>query len=1073
MGVTCPRCGTGNSEGSKFCRECAAPMTAPSPAPPSPGPAATGSGIPPAPLDVTLPSPAGGEPITAGAGASDELPPGTTFAGRFRIIEMLGRGGMGQVYKAVDTKIGEKVALKIIRPDIAAEPGVVARFADEIRLARRIAHPNVCRMFDMGEEGGAPFIAMEYVPGEELRNVIRMTPSLSAGQTAHIGKQVAAGLAEAHRLGIIHRDLKPQNIMIDRDGAARIMDFGLARLVRADAGRTGRGVMVGTPDYISPEQADGAEIDARSDLYSLGVVLFEMATGRVPFPAATPLAAAVKHTTEAPPDPRTVRPGIPDDLAELILRLLDKDPARRVQTAAEVRDALEGIERGAPTVVPIMSHRATSLTGRVIGKRPAARIMAAAGTVVLVAAAAVFGVRLLRRGGAAAAPKVPNSIVVVGFENRTGNARYDHLRKAIPELIITNLENMGRFQVTTWERMQDLLRLSGKGEVAIIGPEEGFDICRREGVAAIVTGGFTKAGEIFAVDAKLLDAGTRRLLTSASARGEGENSILLTQIDTLSGQIARGLVPAGTGARPGGPATPVTDVTTTSMDAYAAFLRGRDGYERYRYNEASRDLERAVAIDPSFATAHYYLARIYRNLGDLEGTVEHFEAARAHAAKATEKERLWIEAGYAGYVERNGEKRVAILREAVGKFPREKTVWLDLGNAFYGNRRYEQAVASYRKALELDPSYGGALNQLAYCYLEMGRHDDAAACLRTYQRYYPGDVNPVDSLAEVDYSRGRIAEAEAGYRKVAAADPTFGADRRLAWMQALQEKYDDALGTLRAWAAREANGAERSGALVLSGLILHLIGRDRESREAVRAGREAAAASGAAGTADLVDVWLGFDRGDGAGCRAALRRLTASGSGGDAARVVLPIDPGLVESLIDLAEGKTAMAEARWAAAEKARALEAKTEQLSEDDLRGLVDARLRVARGDLAGARALLARAGSVPLLFMNAADLVGYVCPLDRDDLARLDARRGDLDGAIAVYRTLTVIGPGHNNRRPVHPIYHYRLARLLEKKGLAADAAAEYGRFLKVLEKADAETAEMKDARARRAALAPRSK
>jgi tetratricopeptide (TPR) repeat protein len=921
-------------------------------------------------------------------------------------------------------------------------------------------------MFDMGEEAGAPYISMEFVAGEDLESVIRMTQGLSTGQIVGIGKQVAAGLAEAHRLGVIHRDLKPRNIMIDREGTARIMDFGIARMSRT--GRTGLGTLIGTPDYMSPEQAEGVEVDARTDLYSLGVMLFEMATGQLPFEATSPVAMAVKHKTELPPDPRSLNPSLPEALAGLILRLLEKDRQARLQTAAEVRDELERIERSVPATPATVSSRPPSTKRTVTLAVPSLKKLAVPlAAVVLLAGAAFLVTRYLPRRGGSAVPKIPDSVAVVGFQNQTGDPKYDHLTKAIPELIITNLENMGRFQVTTWERMQDVLKQEGRGIVEVIDTESGFDVCRREGVAAVVTGGFTKAGDTFATNMKLLDAETRKLLKSASSRGEGENSILQKQIDELSAEIAQGLIPAGTTAAKAAPPVSVTNVTSTSMEAYAAYLRGRDGYERYRYNEAAVDLEKAVTLDPAFATAHYYLARIYRNMGDLKSTIEHFESARKNAAKASEKERLWIEAGYAGYVEQNGEKQIAILSGAVKAFPREKAVWLDLANALYASRRYEEAVAAYQKALELDPAYGGALNQLAYCYLEMGRHEDAANCLRTYARFYPNDVNPIDSLAEVEYNRGRLAEAEAGYRQVVSADPAFGSDIRLAWMQALQEKYEEALETLRTWAGRATTEIDKSGSRLIQAIILHLEGRERESREALRTGRELAAASSMTDVADLVEGWLEFDRGNWAGCRAALRRMSAARSGEASSRILIPIDPVIFEAVVDVAEGRLGSAQARWADLEKARAVNPKVEQLVEDNLRLLLQSRLLEAGGDLGGARKILSRDRPVPLLFMNAADLIAYICPLEQDDLARICARKGEWDGAIAQYRILTVIGPEHKNRRPVHPIYHYRLAQAYEKKGLAAEAKAEYGRFLKVLEKADKESPQMADARKRLAA------
>ena len=300
--MKCPQCSADNREESRFCHQCATPLPTPVPGTPAPD-------------SPTL------------IAAFDKLNRGTIFAGRYEIIEELGKGGMGSVYKAFDQKLQEVVALKIIRPELGFNAAAVERFKTELKNARKIAHRHVCKLYDLGEAGLVQFISMEYVEGEDLKKFIRRAGPIGAGRAVAIARQIAEGLAEAHRMGVIHRDLKPQNIMVDRDGRARIMDFGLSRFLESE-GMTGTGVMLGTPEYMSPEQVEARDVDARSDLYAMGVILFEMVTGRVPFEGQTPLAVAIKHKSEAPPDARDTNPLVPEPLVRIIYRAWKKTRPR-------------------------------------------------------------------------------------------------------------------------------------------------------------------------------------------------------------------------------------------------------------------------------------------------------------------------------------------------------------------------------------------------------------------------------------------------------------------------------------------------------------------------------------------------------------------------------------------------------------------------------------------------------------------------------------------------------------------------------------------------------------------------
>jgi len=574
MGIRCPQCNTENTSDSEFCKKCAAPLP-------------SSKEIP---VTETLETP------------KEELSTGSVFAGRYQIIEELGKGGMGKVYRALDKKLNEEVALKLIKPEIASDKKTLERFNNELKFARKIAHKNVGRMYELMEEKGTHFITMEYVPGQDLRGLIRQTGQLAVGTAISIAKQVCEGLIEAHRLGVIHRDLKPQNIMIDKEGMARIMDFGIARSLKAK-GITGAGVMVGTPEYMSPEQVESKEVDQRSDVYTLGVILYEMVTGRVPFEGDTPLSVAVKHKTEAPPDPKQINTQIPEDLGRLILKCLEKDSDKRYQSAGEVRSELENIERGIPTTDRVIPRKKpmTSKEITVTFRRPWIMITG------LVVAAIVIAVGIIYlRSERPILSFAQKRLVVLPFNN-LGPPEDEYFADSMTEEIrarLTRIEKLAMIARTSAYQYKNTDKSIQK-----IGEELEVDYILE---GTIRWQKFPDGSSRVRVIPELISASDSTNLWTEVY--EKDMTDIFEVQSAIAQQVAEALnITLGEDKRRALQAKP-----TSNMEAYNHYLQGM-GYLRRSNREediriAIQMFERAVELDPDFALAYVKLTRAYVRL---------------------------------------------------------------------------------------------------------------------------------------------------------------------------------------------------------------------------------------------------------------------------------------------------------------------------------------------------------------------------------------------------------------------------------------------------------------------------
>jgi len=994
----------------------------------------------------------------------EELTSGSTFAGRYQIIEELGKGGMGKVYKTHDKKIDEKVALKLINPLIASDKKTVERFSNELKYARKIRHKNVCQMFDLGESNGVHFITMEYVHGEDLKRLIRKVGNLSPSQTIAIAKQICLGLAEAHKLGIVHRDLKPQNIIVDEDGYARIMDFGIARVLKTK-GITGAGVMIGTPEYMAPEQVEAKEIDQRSDIYSLGVMLFEMGTGQLPFAGDTPFSVGIKQKTEAPPDPRSLNPNIPDDLGRLILKCLEKEKEDRFQSAGEVRTGLEQIEQGFPTSDRIVTPKKT-VTSKEITVTVGVKKLIPIGAVLTAAVLVLVLWQVLSREKIISAPIIDNSIAVISFENQTGDKTYDYLQKAIPSLLITSLENAGSFYVATWERMYDLLRQMGKGEVQNIGRDLGFDLCRREGIQAIVIGSFIKMGDTFATDVKVLDVASKKLIKSASSQGDGIDSILKSQINILSIEIFQAVnMPQ---EKTDLPAVRIAEVTTESMAAYQWFLKGKEAHEKFFNPIAVEHLNQAIELDPKFAAAYLYLGHARMGITERDAALENYRKAKSLADRTTEKERLLIDAEYYNWFERESGKRTQILQELVAKYPREKQVYLEFGNMYGGRNMYAEAVEQYEKALALDPDWGYVLNQLAYVYSDWGDYEKAIEYFQKYIDVSPGEPNPIDSMAEQYFRMGRLDEALLKYKEALNIIPVFDSSLKIAFIYAIKEDY----ALTEEWLSRfisdiDSPGRKAEGYL-WQGIFAFLQGK-RELAIANLLKGEELADRPRKSSLDYVRAWMYFEQEQYTHSLEYIRETW------DALLEYLP-DSIRFRSFYTSEQGLIAarlvkVDEARKMLAEIKPLLDKAETPFTRNKIRhrlNLLEAEIFLAEKTPDQAVTVLENMTHEPIPNLSTDSYGPYNLPFRQDFLARAYIQAGRLDDAIKEYEKKIVFNPVDKDYHLIHPVYHYQLAKLYQDKGLNAKAIEQYEKYLTIMRDADAGIAEVENAKSRLAEL-----
>ncbi len=670
---------------------------------------------------------------------------GSVIADRYEVLALLGIGGMGAVYKTQDRELDRVVALKVIRPELAVSTDITQRFKQEIILARDITHRNIVRMYDLGQSEGAKFVTMEFVEGETLSQVLKRRGKLPVKEAVDIMRQVCDGLAAAHRNHIVHRDLKPSNIMCDPEGRIIIMDFGLARDVAAHR-LTQTGVVLGTVDYMSPEQARGETVDARSDLFAVGLILYELLTGERPYSADSAVATLVKRSEQRAKPPSIVDPTVPQAVDNIVMRCLEVDPSKRYQSATEMLADLEAWQRGAHISVRTISR---SLLARIRWWHAAVAALA-----VIVVLAALIVPRL---GLKPEAQHPAISVLVADFTNRTGEPVFNDTLEPMINVALEGASFINAFNRGTARNLARQLQT----------PSDRLDerparlVAVSQGVSTVITGEIGLRGGKYSISARALDAASGSVLAEAAVSTDSRDEVLRL-VPKLVAPIRKAL----------GDATPESvqvesagAFTAASLETVQYYSAGMEQQSAGKMDEALKSFSNAVRLDPNFARAYSGMAAAYRNLDRREDAEKHMKMALAHLDRLTERERYRIRGSYYIIAE-NWQKCVEEYSGIVNRYPADNIGHNNLALCASHLRHLDKAVEEARKAVQNQPKAAAWRVNLSLFSCYAGDFQGCEREARELQKLNPDFEYGHLALAFAQLGQGKLPLAAETYRKL-------------------------------------------------------------------------------------------------------------------------------------------------------------------------------------------------------------------------------------------------------------------------------------------------------------------
>ncbi len=627
--------------------------------------------------------------------ASDVFKPGDVFAGRYRMVTRLGRGGMGDVWRADDLILETPVALKLIQ---STGPQSRAQILNEVRLARQITHPAVCRVFDLGEDSGIVFFSMELVNGEDLATLLRRVGRLAPERVLDIARQLCSGLAAAHARGVLHRDLKPANILIDNHGRAIITDFGIA-IPREDGVQP---TLIGTPGYMAPEQlTPGATLTECTDVYALGLILYELVVGQHPFNNRLTRAAE-------PPTPSSRVTGVDPRLERVILQALKVDPRERPASAQAMAGSLAD---SAPVYAPAPAAARS-------------RGWTMAGGVVLVAMLVAAFVAIFIRQETGGTLTEQDTIVLADFANTTGDPVFDG---ALKVALAVALEQSPFLKVFPDERMRETLRLMGRPPDAQVTRAVAREIAQRERLKALLAGSIASLGRNFVLAVEAVNADTGDVMAREQVEA-GSKEEVLTALGSAAARLREKLGESLSSIKQFD--APLARATTSSLEALHAYSLALDNGSINPRLEAIPHLRRAIELDPNFALAMALLATVYSNTGQTSLAPEFARKAFDLRDRVSERERFFIAYRYYRDATQDWAEALELSRSWTATYPREAFAFNSFGQALLRFGQYDESLEPLRQAIALDPKFEAPYSNLSAALVALGRYDDATAVLQ-------------------------------------------------------------------------------------------------------------------------------------------------------------------------------------------------------------------------------------------------------------------------------------------------------------------------------------------------------